>query len=98
MLKPHSCSEIKWNFSTYCECTHYIDWKEIFIVTSSVIALLLKLPAFFSMLQKLAEIISNEIDKLQKNQLIKKMDQAVITAQTAKDTSDLDAMFDSRKN
>lgn len=66
-------------------------------MTSSVIALLLKLPALCSLLQKLAEIISSEIEKMQKNQLLKKMDQAAVISKTAKDTSALDALFDSGK-
>lgn len=64
---------------------------------TSIIALLVKLPALMGILEKVANLILKEIEIHQKKALLKQMDQSIDLAQKTKDTSQLEDLFKSGK-
>lgn len=65
---------------------------------TSILAILLKLPALFSILEKLALLILKEIEVIQKKNLIKQMEKAIQTSKTTKDTSKIENLFNPKSD
>lgn len=63
-----------------------------------LISLLLEVPALVGTIKKLGEIIVTEVEKRQKKQLMKEMDDAIGIAKKTKDTSKLENLFSPGKN
>lgn len=64
---------------------------------TSIIALLVKLPALMGILEKVANLVLKEIEIHQKKFLLKQMDQSIEMAKKMKDTSQLEDLFKSGK-
>jgi hypothetical protein len=64
---------------------------------TSIISLILTIPKFLEIAERFASWLNETLTTIRKKQLEKEFGKASVIAKEKKDTSKLDAMFDSRK-